>query len=120
MEELQPVIKELLEKSKDIEKLRQEEDLHLLKKVLEIYDQKVVAEVLRAVSGSDWSREAINRWVNGKLIGKRLVEVELQMLRSMLPNAPAHYEQSKFRFIDLFAGIGGSAVASKPLVGNVY
>ncbi|PXB36463.1 DNA cytosine methyltransferase [Enterobacter hormaechei] len=107
MEELQPVIKELLEKSKDIEKLRQEEDLHLLKKVLEIYDQKVVAEVLRAVSGSDWSREAINRWVNGKLIGKRLVEVEVQMLRSMLPSAPAHYEQSKFRFIDLFAGIGG-------------
>ncbi|MEG6445763.1 DNA cytosine methyltransferase [Enterobacter roggenkampii] len=107
MEELQPVIQELLKQSRDTEKLKQEEDLCLLKKVLEIYDQKAVAEVLRAVSGSDWSRETINRWVNGKLASKRLVEVEVKMLRSMLPSAPAHYAQSKFRFIDLFAGIGG-------------
>lgn len=62
MEELQPVIQELLKQSRDTEKLKQEEDLCLLKKVLEIYDQKAVAEVLRAVSGSDWSRETINRW----------------------------------------------------------
>lgn len=120
MEELQPVIQELLKQSRDTEKLKQEEDLCLLKKVTEIYDQKAVAEVLRAVSGSDWSRETINRWVNGKLTSKRLVEVEVKMLRSMLPSVPAHYAQSKFRFIDLLLESVGSAVASSLLVENVF
>lgn len=107
MKELQPVINELIEQSRDADKLKQEEELCLLKKVLEIYDQKVVAEVLRKVSGSDWTRETINRWVNGKINNKRLVEVEVKMLKSMLPSQPAHYAKSRFRFIDLFAGIGG-------------
>lgn len=107
MKELQPVINELIEQSRDADKRKQEEELCLLKKVLEIYDQKVVAEVLRAVSGSDWTRETINRWVNGKLTNKRLVEVEMKMLKSLLPTQPVHYAQSRFRFVDLFAGIGG-------------
>lgn len=107
MKELQPVINELIEQSRSADKLKQEEELCLLKKVLEIYDQKVVAEILRAVSGSDWTRETINRWVNGKLASKRLVDVEVKMLKSLLPSKPEHYAQSRFRFIDLFAGIGG-------------
>ena len=107
MKELQPVIDALIEQSRDADKNKQQEELCLLKKVLEIYDQKVVAEVLRAVSGSDWTRETINRWVNGRLTNKRLVEVEVRMLKSLLPSPPAHYAQSRFRFIDLFAGIGG-------------
>ena len=107
MKELQPVINELIEQSRHADKHKQEEELSLLKSVLEIYDQKVVAEVLRAVSGSDWTRETINRWVNGKLANKRLVDVEVRMLKSLLPSVPAHYARSRFRFIDLFAGIGG-------------
>ncbi len=107
MQVLQPVIDELIERSRDADKHKQEEELSLLKKVLEIYDQKVVAEVLRAVSGSNWTRETINRWVNGKLTSKRLVDVEITMLKSMLPSPPAHHGKYAFRFIDLFAGIGG-------------
>ncbi|WP_435926950.1 DNA cytosine methyltransferase [Dryocola sp. BD613] len=107
MQALQPVIDELIEQSRDADKNKQQEELSLLKKVLEIYDQKVVAEVLRAVSGSHWTRETINRWVNGKLTNKRLVEVEIKMLKSMLPSPPAHHGKYAFRFIDLFAGIGG-------------
>ncbi|WP_255474554.1 hypothetical protein [Leclercia sp. 119287] len=42
MKELQPVINELIEQSRDADKYKQEEELCLLKKVLEIYDQKVV------------------------------------------------------------------------------
>ncbi len=105
MQALQPVIDELIEQSRDADKHKQE--LDLLKKVLEIYDQKVVAEVLRAVSGSHWTRETINRWVNGKLANKRLVDVEMKMLQSMLPSPPVHHGKYAFRFIDLFAGIGG-------------
>ncbi|HBR2503519.1 TPA: DNA (cytosine-5-)-methyltransferase, partial [Klebsiella pneumoniae] len=56
MKELQPVINELIQQSLGADQLKQKEELCLLKKVLEIYDQKVVAEVLRAVSGSDWTR----------------------------------------------------------------
>ncbi len=105
MQALQPVIDELIEQSRDADKHKQE--LDLLKKVLEIYDQKVVAEVLRAVSGNHWTRETINRWVNGKLANKRLVDVEMKMLQSMLPSPPVHHGKYAFRFIDLFAGIGG-------------
>lgn len=107
MKELQPVINELIEQSRDADKNKQKEELSLLKKVLEIYDQKVVAEVLRAVSGSDWTRETVNRWVNGKITNKRLIDVEVKILKSLLPSPPAHYAKSRFRFIDLFAGIGG-------------
>ncbi|NIY49333.1 DNA cytosine methyltransferase [Cedecea colo] len=107
MQVLQPVIDELIEQSRDADNHKQEEELCLLKKVLEIYDQKVVAEVLRAVSGSNWTRETINRWVNGKLTNKRLVDVEIKMLKGMLPSPPAHHGKYAFRFIDLFAGIGG-------------
>ncbi|MFP8247026.1 hypothetical protein ACLHUS_26730, partial [Escherichia coli] len=32
---------------------------------------------------------------------------EEELLRKMLPEAPAHHPNYAFRFIDLFAGIGG-------------
>ena len=43
-----------------------EEELALLKRVLEIYDQKYVAEYLSNVAPGAWCRETINRWLNGK------------------------------------------------------
>jgi len=82
----------------------QEEERALLERVLEIYDQKFVAEYLNSVSPDSWCRETINRWYKGKA-SPRLAHVEYLALEDLLPkeNSTAH----EFDFIDLFAGIGG-------------
>ncbi|WP_279045124.1 DNA cytosine methyltransferase [Cedecea davisae] len=85
---------------------QQEEDHALVSRLLEIYDQKTVALRLKQVGG-DWTRESLNRWYNGKSGPRGLTEVEVRMLQSMLPSPPAHHGNYAFRFIDLFAGIGG-------------
>lgn len=81
-----------------------EEELSLLKQVLEIYDQKYVAEYLNAISPDDWCRETINRWLNGKA-SPRLSHNEYEALQRLLPSRPQ--TKHEFDFIDLFAGIGG-------------
>ncbi|WP_049217087.1 DNA cytosine methyltransferase, partial [Serratia marcescens] len=60
------------------------------------------------VSGSyEWTRESLNRWLKGKTPQKVLTEEEFKLLRSMLPEPSRFHPNYKFRFIDLFAGIGG-------------
>ncbi|HGU1008152.1 TPA: DNA (cytosine-5-)-methyltransferase, partial [Escherichia coli] len=49
MSEFELLVKDLLLKSEEDEKKRQEKDRELISKVLEIYDQKYVAELLRKV-----------------------------------------------------------------------
>lgn len=81
-------------------------DEALLQKVLEIYDQKQVAELLNTITPERWCRETVNRWVKGKAkptLGYR----EFLALEELLPKERVSVENSKFRFIDLFAGIGG-------------
>lgn len=107
MSEFELLAQDLLEKAEIDEKLRQENDKKLIEQVLEIYDQKYVAELLRKVSKNDWTRETLNRWINGKCSPKSLTSAEEALLRKMLPEAPAHHPDYAFRFIDLFAGIGG-------------
>ena len=82
-----------------------DEALALLKKVLEVYDQKYVAAYLNSISPKDWCRETINRWLNGKASPK-LSHYEFQELKQLLPQPPLKQNQ-EFDFIDLFAGIGG-------------
>lgn len=84
----------------------QDDELSLLKQVLEIYDQKYVAEFLNKVSPKDWCRETINRWLNGKA-SPRLSHTEFCELQKLLPQALAKNKKYDFDFIDLFAGIGG-------------
>lgn len=84
--------------------LRDEETV-LLGKVLEIYDQKFVAEYLKSTSASDITRETINRWANGKA-PTRLTHSEFKSLEALLPQPPKGSKKD-FDFIDLFAGIGG-------------
>lgn len=84
----------------------QDNELSLLKQVLEIYDQKYVAEFLNKVSPKDWCRETINRWLNGKA-SPRLTHTEYCELQKLLPQAPTKNRKYDFDFIDLFAGIGG-------------
>lgn len=83
------------------------EELLLLKKVLEIYDQKFVAEYLNEVSSTAWSRETINRWAAQKA-NPKLSHVEYLHLEKLLPkNRKKLGVVASFDFIDLFAGIGG-------------
>jgi len=84
---------------------QQLEDLVLLKKTLEIYDQKQIAEYLTDLGQDNWSREMINRWLKGKSQPK-LSYAEYEHLTSLLPSPPESNDYD-FTFIDLFAGIGG-------------
>lgn len=81
------------------------DELAILKRTLEIYDQKFIAEHLNQVSPASWSRETINRWVGGKC-NPKLSHAEYVHLQELLPKAPAS-NTHEFDFIDLFAGIGG-------------
>ncbi|MCD9122289.1 DNA (cytosine-5-)-methyltransferase [Cupriavidus sp. UGS-1] len=81
-----------------------DDDLTLVKRVLEIYDQKKVAELLNEASPGHWCRETINRWVKGKASPK-LSHAEYGRLESLLPARKVL--DPDFTFIDLFAGIGG-------------
>lgn len=81
-------------------------EIELLKKTLEIYDQKTVADHLNQVSPSSWSRETINRWVKGKC-NPKLSHAEYLHLQKLLPQPSEPLKSYDFDFIDLFAGIGG-------------
>lgn len=92
-----------LNKQRDTHQL-EFDDFALLSKVLEIFDQGQVAKILNEVSPNHWCRETVNRWVKGKA-APRLSHAEYNRLQSLLPKKPDG--QPSFRFIDLFAGIGG-------------
>jgi DNA (cytosine-5)-methyltransferase 1 len=83
-----------------------QETIELLTKMLEIYDQKQIAAKLNPHTGNDWCRETINRILKSKS-DKCLSILEANILLDLLPKRPKHYNKPKFRFIDLFAGIGG-------------
>ncbi|ALM54846.1 DNA cytosine methylase [Halomonas huangheensis] len=78
----------------------------LLERVLEVYDQGRIAEALAEADPGNWCRETVNRWVKGKA-SPRVTRAAWQKLVSMLPAPPVNHRQADFRFIDLFAGIGG-------------
>jgi DNA (cytosine-5)-methyltransferase 1 len=82
------------------------DELALLKSVLEIYDQQDVASYLNQVSPNAWCRETVNRWLNGKA-NPRLSHAEYLHLKRLLPAPPKNHPSYDFDFIDLFAGIGG-------------
>lgn len=107
MSDFDLVAQELREKADTQKQQQQERDRKLIERVLEIYDQKYVAELLRKTGNNEWSREALNRWVNHKSAPKLLTAAEEALLQTMLPQPPAHHPDYAFRFIDLFAGIGG-------------
>ena len=82
---------------------QQAEDLELLQKVLEIYDQKQIANYLNELGQDNWNRETINRWLKGKSQPK-LSHAEFEHLKSLLPSPPVSDEHD-FTFIDLFHAI---------------
>lgn len=78
----------------------------LIEKLIEIYDQKFIGEYLNKFSPGHWCRETINRWLKGKA-APVLSKAEFEHLQSLLPTEKVKPETADFRFIDLFAGIGG-------------
>lgn len=88
----------------DNETVLHNDDQALLQRLLEIYDQRQLAEKLNNVSPGTWCRETINRWSKGKASPK-LSHAEYEHLKALLPAAQP--EPRTFTFIDLFAGIGG-------------
>ncbi|WP_413499836.1 DNA (cytosine-5-)-methyltransferase [Buttiauxella gaviniae] len=78
----------------------------LLVRVCEIYGAKAVAELLNQRNERNFSSRDINNMV-ASADSSVLVPEDLAQLNDLLPAKPANYEKSTFRFIDLFAGIGG-------------
>ncbi len=107
MSEFELLAQDLLVQAEAEDKQRQENDQKLIGQVLEIYDQKYVAELLRKVGKNEWTRETLNRWINGKCPPKSLTSTEEALLKKMLPEPPKHHPNYAFKFVDLFAGIGG-------------
>ncbi|WP_317848204.1 DNA (cytosine-5-)-methyltransferase [Marinobacter sp. F4216] len=85
--------------------MKDEEGLKLINELLEIYDQGFIAKTLNDLGYDSWCRETINRWVKGK-VDRKLSHGEYEHLQSLLPK-PYQESGHEFRFIDLFAGIGG-------------
>lgn len=82
-------------------------DSELLRKLLEIYDQKFLASYLEQQCGnSSPCRETVNRWAAGKT-EPTFSYREFRELLCLLPVQTVTAANCDFRFVDLFAGIGG-------------
>lgn len=81
-------------------------DLEVVTKLLEIYDQTFLADYLNQLPNNRWTRETINRWVKGKA-APSLTHSEYLHLLKLFPEPKVTPDNCDFRFIDLFAGIGG-------------
>lgn len=79
----------------------------MLAKLMEIYDVKTLVAQLNGVGEHHWSPAILKRAVANASVWHRLSEREAAHLRTLLPAPPAHHPHYAFRFIDLFAGIGG-------------
>ncbi|EBX9032323.1 DNA (cytosine-5-)-methyltransferase, partial [Salmonella enterica subsp. enterica serovar Heidelberg] len=78
----------------------------MLSQLLEIYDVKTLVAHLNGLGEQHWS-PAIFKRVMMNAAWHRLSDNELTCLKTGLPTPPAHHPHYAFRFIDLFAGIGG-------------
>ncbi|MDU4094888.1 MAG: DNA cytosine methyltransferase [Pantoea sp.] len=107
MSEFDEVALQLAQQAQADEQQKRIEDSELLQQVLAIYDRKTVAACLRQLNQHEWTRESLSRWLAGKSNQRSLTSAEVALLQQMLPAPPAHHPHYAFRFIDLFAGIGG-------------
>ncbi|MDU6923537.1 MAG: DNA cytosine methyltransferase [Franconibacter helveticus] len=79
----------------------------LLSQLFEIYDVKTLVARLNEVGDKTWSRAILKRELTREAQCSRLTPREQASLEALLPQPPKHHPDYAFRFIDLFAGIGG-------------
>ncbi len=79
----------------------------LLSRLLEIYDVKTLVARLNEAGDKTWSRAILKRELTREAEQTRLTPREEASLSALLPAPPKHHPHYAFRFIDLFAGIGG-------------
>ncbi|HEY2451997.1 MAG TPA: DNA cytosine methyltransferase [Scandinavium sp.] len=77
----------------------------LLNQLLTIYDVKTLVATLNAVGEQHWSPAILKRAIDNGKINRRLGDSEYARLTALLPQPSSNPKH--FRFIDLFAGIGG-------------
>jgi len=82
------------------------EDSALLQTLLAIYDPKTLASLLNEISPGQWTAARLKRLLAAEA-ALELTAPEYQALSDLLPRPPAHHGDYDFRFVDLFAGIGG-------------
>lgn len=83
-------------------------DEELIATVADIFDNKTIVEILNGskASPNKWTTSSLNNWRKRKN-KEVLAEAERTSLLNRLPTPRISPEESEFRFIDLFAGIGG-------------
>ncbi|MFT6834623.1 MAG: DNA (cytosine-5)-methyltransferase 1, partial [Francisellaceae bacterium] len=85
------------------------ESHQLLGLLIEIYGQKGLAERLSKLGVDGLEREILNKWSKKPDINPIIIDekTKIKIRSALLPNRPKHYDNPDFKFIDLFAGIGG-------------
>ena len=84
-----------------------EEAQALLRQLMAIYDVKTLVAFLLAVGDRHWSPAILKRVATVQRAASRITANEYARLATLLPPPPAHHPRYAFRFVDLFAGIGG-------------
>jgi len=109
-------VKEIIQADRAAEeriKIQKSETDKLLKILLTIYDQKTLASKFNSEeTGLDLkeiSREKLNYWKKDPSNSGILIhEDTISKVRTkLLPSMPSHWDNPKFKYIDLFAGVGG-------------
>jgi DNA (cytosine-5)-methyltransferase 1 len=96
-----------LSKESSLAELSGEHAQALLRQLMTIYDVKTLVAQLVAVGDQHWSPAILKRVAAVDRAASRLTTAECAHLASLLPTPPAYHPNEAFRFIDLFAGIGG-------------
>lgn len=82
------------------------DDPALLTSLLAIYEPKALALLLNDVSPGEWTPVRVKRLGSGDS-AHTLTPAEFEVLAGLLPRPPENQGNARFKFVDLFAGIGG-------------
>lgn len=78
----------------------------LLRRALEVYERKTILEAINLSGSPRIDDKLVRDWMKNSSNALLLSEQQRDRLRALLPTAPIG-AADQFRFIDLFAGIGG-------------
>ncbi|MCV6589179.1 MAG: DNA cytosine methyltransferase [Marinobacterium sp.] len=82
------------------------QDAELLGQLLSIYDARYLSRHLDQIANGQWTPARLKKLATGGNV-QGLTGPEYMSLHELLPRPPQHHGNYDFRFVDLFAGIGG-------------